>query len=161
MQKIDLLSPILRFVTIKNAIITIRRYRFCRYVHQDYPLLTNFGNRKRERQMKEQYPIKNKGVYPADKHLNAKGKENFSRTMLPEYLKVSEICVHTHILTASNPRVNILIFNQSAKRSCTSLRTDCLFPLRQAGQGITTVVPCRITIPILESIIMYHLIIRL
>ena len=84
---------------------------------------------------------KSTGVRRTTERTGASGKENFSRTFAPEYLEIPKIRVNTHILTAGNPRVNILIFSQSTKGCNSLLRTDCLLCLPENGRQQRQPVP--------------------
>ena len=105
------------------------------------------------------------GVYRTDDRTNASGKEIFSRTFVPEYLEVRKIRVnthtHTHILTAGNPRV-IYLFSISPQRGVTPFcGLTVYYPHPEPEKGVTMTEAYRITILIIEPIIIYHLITRL
>lgn len=104
---------------------------------------------------------KSTGVYRTDDRTNASGKEIFSRTFVPEYLEVREIRVNTHTHSLSPPvtRALIYLFSISPQRGVTPFcGLTVYYPHPQPGRDMAVTIPRRITIPIIESIIMYHLI---
>ena len=105
---------------------------------------------------------KSTGVFRADDRTNASGKEIFSRTFVPEYLEVPEIRVNTHIFSPPVTRTLIYLFSISPQRGVTPFcGLIVYYPHPQPGRDMAVTIPRRITIPIIESIIIYHLITRL
>ena len=108
---------------------------------------------------------KNTGVYRTDDRTNASGKEIFSRTFVPEYLEVRKIRVNTHTTHTFSPPVTralIYLFSISPQRGVTPFcGLTVYYPHPEPEKGVTMTGAYRITILIIESIIMYHLITKL
>ena len=121
-----------------------------------------------DEKMNRQNRTKSSGVYRTDNRTNASGKVNFSRTFVPEYLEVRKIRVnthtHTHTHTFSPPvtRALIYLFSISPQRGATPFcGLTVYYPHPEPEKGVIMTGAYRITILIIESIIMYHLITKL
>lgn len=113
--------------------------------------------------MKQPGRTKNAGIYKALYFINGneKRKEHFSGTFIPEYLEVSKNCV-THTFSPPIVRALIYLFSVSPQRGVAPFcGLIVYYPCLRPGRSVVMAAPWRTTTPVMESIIMYHLITRL